>query len=133
MPSNNTEEKEKEMSIKKKILVVDDDKIIVKLVKEILEEEGFEVDTATDGLKGFEKIKKNTYDVIVSNQDMPRMKGHELYMEVKKLSLDLSKRILFISGNITDFIKSTGNRFLAKPFSHKQLKAAVREMIASKE
>jgi DNA-binding response OmpR family regulator len=131
VPSNNTEEKEGEMSIKKKILVVDDDKIIVKLVKEILEEEGFEVDTATDGLKGFEKIKKNTYDVIVSNQDMPRMKGHELYMEVRKLSLDLSKRILFISGNITDFIKSTGNRFLAKPFSHQQLKAAVDEIIAS--
>jgi DNA-binding NtrC family response regulator len=118
------------MTIKKKVLVVDDDKIIVKLVKEILEEEGFEVDTATDGLRGFEKIKKNSYDVIVSNQDMPRMKGHQLYVEVKKLSPDLASKMIFISGNITDFIKSTGNKFLAKPFSHKQLKAAVNAIIA---
>jgi two-component system response regulator VanR len=119
------------MNPKKKILVVDDDSIIVRLVTEILEGQGFVVETASDGLTGFGKIKKNRYDVIISNQDMPRMKGHELYLEVKKLSPDLSKRIIFISGDITDFIKSTGNRFLAKPFSHQQLKAAVDEIIAS--
>ena len=119
------------MNTKKKILVVDDDRIIVKLVKEILEGEGFVVDTARDGLEGFKKIKKNNYDVIISNQNMPRMKGQELYLEVKKLSPDLSKKIIFLSGDISDFIKSTGNRFLAKPFSHQQLKAAVDEIIAS--
>jgi hypothetical protein len=57
------------------------------------------------------------------------MKGSELYLEVKKLSPDLAKRIIFISGIITDFVESTGNRFLMKPFSHKQLVEAVKGFI----
>lgn len=118
------------MNPKKRILVVEDDTIIVKFVKEVLEQEGFEVETAGDGLKGLEKIKENNYDVIISNQNMPLMKGNELYWEVKKLSPALSRRIIFISGNMTEFIESTGNRYLAKPFSYQQLTAAVNEIIA---
>jgi CheY-like chemotaxis protein len=118
------------MSSKRKILIVDDEKIIVKFVKDVLEQEGFEVDTAGDGLQGFEKIKGNEYDVIISNQGVSLMKGHELYSEVKKLSPPLAKRMIFVSGNImTDFIESTGNRFLSKPFTRQQLIAAVNEII----
>lgn len=126
--SNNKEEKK--MKTKKKILVVDDDRIIVKLVKEILEREGFKVETTRDGLQGFEKIQQNRYDAIICNMNMPRMKEDELYLEVQKLGQDLSKKIIFISGNINDFIKSTGNRFLVKPFSHQQLIEIVKDTIA---
>ncbi len=118
---------------KKRIIIVDDDEIVVQLVKEILEGEGFEIEIARDGTEGLEKIKHNEYDVIISNQQMPRMKGDKLYLEVQKLSQDLAKRIIFISGNINEFIISTGNRFLAKPFSHQQLIDVVNDLIASKK
>jgi CheY-like chemotaxis protein len=123
--------KRRKRSAKKRILVVDDDEIIVSLVKEILEGEGFKVEVARDGMDGLEKIKKDGYDAIISNMNMPRMKGDKLYLEVKELSPTLAKKILFISGNINDFIKSTGNKYLKKPFSREELVKAVKDVIAS--
>jgi len=123
--------KKRKRSAKKRILVVDDDEIIVTLIKEILEEEGFKVDIAGDGMEGLERIKKNGYDAIISNMNMPRMKGDKLYLEVKELSPTLAKKILFISGYISDFIKSTGNRYLKKPFSREELIKAVKDVIGS--
>jgi DNA-binding response OmpR family regulator len=114
---------------RKKILIAEDDLLIAQLMKEILEIEGFEVEVASDGVEGLEKIKQNGYDVIISNWKMPRMNGGELYLEVEKLSLDLAKRIIFISGTMNDFIRSTGNRFLMKPFSHQQLEVVIKELI----
>lgn len=123
--------KRRKRSAKKRILVVDDDEIIVGLVKEILEGEGFKVEIARDGMDGLRKIKQNGYDAIISNMNMPRMKGDKLYLEVTELSPTLAKKILFISGNINDFIKSTGNRYLKKPFSREELIKAVKDVIAS--
>jgi two-component system, OmpR family, response regulator TrcR len=116
---------------KKRILIVENDKIVAQLIKETLEIEGFKVEVASDGVEGLEKIKQKEYDVIISDCEMPRMKGSEFYLEVRKLSPDLAKRIIFTSGTITDFIKSTGNRFLMKPFSLQQLVKVVKELIPS--
>ncbi len=118
-------------SAKKRILVADDDEIIVSLVKEILEGEGFKVEVARDGMEGLEKIKKDGYDAIISNMNMPRMKGDKLYLEVKGLSPTLAKKIIFISGIINDFIKSTGNPYLRKPFSREELVKTVKDIIGS--
>lgn len=123
--------KRKKKGDKKRILVVDDDEIVVELVKKILRRAGFEVETARDGVEGLEKIKQGVYNAIVSNLNMPRMKGDKLYLEVRKSNPDLAKKIIFISGYITDFIRSTGNRFLKKPFSSQELIEAVKEVIAS--
>jgi DNA-binding response OmpR family regulator len=119
----------KKRTHRKKILIAEDDSLIAQLMKEILEIEGFEVEVASNGVEGLEKIKQNGYDVIISNWKMPRMNGGELYLEVEKLSPDLAKRIIFISGAMNDFIRSTGNRFLMKPFSHQQLEVVIKELI----
>ena len=110
-------------------MIVDDDEIVAMLVKQILRREGFQTEVARDGMEGLEKIKRNEYDVMISNFKMPRMKGDKLYLEVRKLNPDLAKRIIFISGNINDFIRSTGNRFLSKPFSHEQLIEIVKDLL----
>ena len=115
----------------KRILILEDYVIVADLEKVILKAEGFEVEVVSDGVEGLEKIKQNIYDVIISDCDMPRMKGSEFYLEVRKLSPDLAKRIIFVSGIITDFIMSIGNKFLMKPFSSKQLIEAVKELILS--
>lgn len=116
---------------KKRILIVDDDDILAPLMKIILQGEGFETEIAKDGIEGLEKVKHDEYHVIISDCEMPRMKGDKFYLEVQKLSQDLAKRIIFISGNINDFIMSTGNRFLSKPFSNQQLVETVKNLIAS--
>jgi two-component system response regulator VanR len=118
---------------KKRILIVEDDEIVAQLIMEILEGQGLETEVTRDGIEGLERIKQNEYDLIISNLQMPRMKGDQLYLEVQKLNQDLAKRIIFISGEITDFIMSTGNRFLAKPFSHQQLIEIVEDLLKTME
>ena len=127
--TTNRRRTKREKTHKKRVLIIENDEIVAKLMKEILEERGFEVKVARDGVEGLEKIKQNGYDVIISDCDMPRMRGDKLYLEVKKLSPDLAKRIIFVSGTITDFVRSTGNKFLMKPFSSQQLIGAVKELI----
>lgn len=116
---------------KLKVLIVEDDEVTAALEKQILENEGFEVDTAGDGLEGLEKIELNRYDVIISDFDMPRMKGDELQIEVQKLSQDLAKRMIFVSGNAYGFTRLRENPLLLKPFSSEQLVEAVNNLISS--
>ena len=103
------------------ILLVENDLIIAMDVEQGLKSIGYEVEIARDGVEGLKKINQKSYDLIITTNDMPRMNGEELYKEVLGLNKDLTKRIMFISANITDFIKSTGNPFLEKPFSDEQL------------
>jgi two-component system, OmpR family, response regulator VicR len=116
---------------KERILIVDDDEIVAMLLSQILRREGFQTEVARDGMEGLEKIKRYEYGVIISDCEMPRMNGDKLYLEVQKLSQDLAKRIIFISGNINYFIRSTGNRFLSKPFSNQQLIKVVKDLLKS--
>lgn len=118
---------------KKRILIIEDEEMLADLEKEILEGEGFEVEVTRNGAEGLERIKQNGYDVIISDFQMPKMRGDEFYLEVKNLSRNLEKRIIFVSASINDFIESTGNRFLVKPFSNQQLTQVVKDFIASIE
>jgi len=68
-----------------KILVVDDDKIHVKLVKSGLVSAGYSVIVAFDGEEGFEKVKSENPDLIVLDIGMPKMNGYEFMTELKSL------------------------------------------------
>ena len=114
---------------KKRILIVEDEESISVLEKNLLEKEGFQVEIARDGAEGLERIKNNPYDVIISDFEMPNMKGDQLYLKVMMLNQEQAKRIIFVSGNINEFIESTGNRFLPKPFSTKALVKLVKDLI----
>lgn len=68
---------------KKKILLVDDDKYIVRAYKDGLERAGFEVRTASDGNEALEKIKKDLPDLILLDLIMPVKNGFEVLEELK--------------------------------------------------
>lgn len=76
--------KEKEILKKKSILVVDDSITARMLIKNILEAAGYKVSTAIDGVDAFTSLKTGQYDLVVSDIDMPRMKGFELTREIRK-------------------------------------------------
>jgi CheY-like chemotaxis protein len=116
---------------KKRALILEDDKIVAFLEKEILEGEGFEVEVVGDGAEGLEKVRRNVYDLIISDIMMPRMRGDEFYLAVRKLGRGLEKKIIFVSGSVDDFIKSTGDKFLYKPFTSKLLAQTVRDVFAN--
>ena len=69
----------------KKILVIDDDALNVKLVTGRLQKEGYEVIAAFDGDVGLEKVKEENPDFIILDVEMPRMSGYSFMLELKKM------------------------------------------------
>lgn len=81
----------------KKILLVDDDPKILLLEKTILNQSGFSVETAQDGLEALEKLKKSSYDAIVLDILMPHMDGYETAKEIKKLENHKATPIVMVT------------------------------------
>ena len=108
----------------KKILVIEDDKQIQRILHNILSMNDFEVDQAFDGVEGMKKIKTNDYDVVLCDIKMPKKDGHEVIVESKKLKPELP--IVVISGN-TDLEKAIETMrhgafdYLKKPFDMNRL------------
>lgn len=67
-----------------KILIIEDDPVLIKMYKTKLVIEGFEVVTALDGLQGLEKLKTFSPDLILLDLAMPKMDGFEFLTEMKK-------------------------------------------------
>ena len=70
----------------KKVLVVDDEKLIVKGIRFSLEQDGMEVDCAYDGEEAYEKAKANAYDMILLDIMLPKMDGFEVCQHIREFS-----------------------------------------------
>ena len=69
---------------KKRILVVDDSFTVREMERKLLESRGYRVETAVDGVDGWNAVRANSYEMVVSDVDMPRMNGIELVANIKK-------------------------------------------------
>jgi two-component system sensor histidine kinase and response regulator WspE len=69
---------------RKRILVVDDSITVREVQRHILENQGYEVEVAVDGMDGWNAVRTGSYDLVISDVDMPRMTGIELVGEMKK-------------------------------------------------
>jgi two-component system sensor histidine kinase and response regulator WspE len=67
----------------KKILVIDDSLTVREVEKNLLESKGYSVDLAIDGVDGWNTLKSGTYDLVITDIDMPRMNGIELVEKIK--------------------------------------------------
>jgi DNA-binding response OmpR family regulator len=112
-----------------RILIIEDDETIANLERAILEQEAYDIEIASNGFEGLKRIARQKYDVIISDFSMPRMKGDTFYSEVQKISQGLEKRIVFVTGYINEFIESTGNEYIVKPFSNKQFLEKIKAFI----
>ena len=82
---------------KKKILIIDDEVKLLKLVSVLLSKLDLEVDTASDGQEGLEKVLKGQYDLIICDINMPKMDGIEVIKEARE------------KGSRDDFVFFTGH------------------------
>jgi len=91
--------------LNRKILFIDDDKELSEEMADFLGSEGYEVETACDGLQAEAFIRERQYDIILMDWKMPKLNGTEVLNRFKKAGL--KTKIIFISG---------------KPFLDKELK-----------
>jgi two-component system, OmpR family, alkaline phosphatase synthesis response regulator PhoP len=119
-------------SIKKTILVIDDEATTLKLVKETLCNAGFEVLTAESGEAGLKIAQDTNPDVIITDVLMPSMDGFMLFKELKKGAGTKDKSVLVLSGrqNVGDTFRRFGaDSFLTKPVDPKLLVSEVMRLI----
>ena len=114
-----------------KILVVDDEKLLVKGVKFNLENEGYQVDTGYDGNEAVELARNGGYDLIILDVMMPELDGLEACMRIREFS---TVPIIFLTARGEDMDKVIGfeygaDDYITKPFNILELKARVRALI----
>mgnify|MGYP003635273069 CR=1 FL=1 len=106
------------------ILIVEDEAGIVQFLKQGLEEEGYEVSTATDGQSGFEMVQNTVFDIILLDWMLPKMSGIELCKAIR--IKDHATPILFLTAKDTinetiEGLKAGANDYIKKPFSFEEL------------
>ena len=114
-----------------KILVVDDEKLLVKGIKFNLENEGYEVDTAYDGEAALNLAKTNDYDLLILDIMMPKLSGVEVCMRVREFS---TVPIIMLTAKSEDSDKLVGfesgaDDYVTKPFNILELKARIRALL----
>ena len=112
----------------RKVLVVDDEKLIVKGVRFSLEQDGMEVDCAYDGEEALEKIQNNTYDIVLLDIMLPKMNGFEVCQQVREFS-DVPILMLTAKGDDMDKILGLeygADDYITKPFNILEVKARIK-------
>ena len=114
-----------------KILVVDDEKLLVKGIKFNLENDGYEVAAAYDGEEAVELAKTGDFDLIILDIMMPKMTGLEACMQIREFS---NVPIIMLTAKGEDMDKLIGfeqgtDDYLTKPFNILELKARIRALL----
>jgi DNA-binding response OmpR family regulator len=122
------------MMAAKRILVVDDEDVIVDLLIAILTDQGYEVDSASDAAGALEKIRENIYDAAILDFNLPDMNGVMLHREIRQMDEELAGNTLFASGveqseKNLDYYTAYGKGFLAKPFEVREVLSAVNGLL----
>ena len=114
-----------------KILVVDDERVLVKGIKFNLENEGYEVSTGSDGEEAVELARAGGFDLIILDLMMPKIDGLQACMRIREFS---NVPIIMLTARSEDTDKIIGfecgaDDYITKPFNILELKARIRAML----
>ncbi len=114
-----------------RILVVDDEKLIVKGIRYSLEQEGMEVDCAYDGIEAVNMARKKEYDVILLDVMLPGLTGYEVCQKLREKS---DVPIIMLTAKSEDIDKIMGleygaDDYVTKPFNILEVKARIKAII----
>lgn len=115
--------------MKKKILIIEDEKDLVKGLKINLADEGYEVDCAFDGAEGLHKAMEQTPDLIILDIMLPEMNGLEVCRELRQKNIDIPIIMLTAKGEEIDKVLGLeigADDYITKPFSLRELIARIK-------
>lgn len=114
-----------------KVLVVDDEKLIVKGLKFSLEQDGMEVDAAYDGGEALDKIRNNEYDIVLLDIMLPVLDGMQVCQQVREFS---QVPVIMLTAKGDDMDKILGleygaDDYITKPFNILEVKARIKAIL----
>lgn len=115
----------------KRVLVVDDEKLIVKGIRFSLEQDGMEVDAAYDGEEALKLIRENNYDIILLDVMLPKYDGFEVCQQIREFS-DVPVIMLTAKGDDMDKILGLeygADDYITKPFNILEVKARIKAIM----
>ena len=115
----------------KRVLVVDDEKLIVKGIRFSLEQEGMEVECAYDGEEALEMAKSKEYDIILLDLMLPKLSGLEVFQQIREFS---KVPIIMLTAKGEDMDKIMGfeygaDDYITKPFNIMEVKARIKAIM----
>jgi DNA-binding response OmpR family regulator len=115
-----------------KILVVDDEPELLEQIRETLESQKYDVDTAGDGKSALDKLFDTLYDLIVLDIMLPFVDGLAVLREIRKANINTPVLMLTAKGTVEDKIKGLdygADDYLVKPFAIAELMARIRSLL----
>ncbi|MBU0559702.1 MAG: sigma-54 dependent transcriptional regulator [Bacteroidetes bacterium] len=119
-----------------KILIVDDEKTIRESIKTMLDEEGYETETAQDGLEALNKLQSDNYEVVITDIKMPNMDGMELLEKASKLSPNSFFLIMTAYASVktaVDAMREGAYDYLIKPVEFDDLILRIKRLVDFKK
>ena len=115
----------------RKVLVVDDEKLIVKGIRFSLEQDGMDVDCAYDGEEALEMAQEKKYDIILLDLMLPKMDGFEVCQQIREFS---NVPIVMLTAKGEDMDKILGleygaDDYITKPFNILEVKARIKAIM----
>lgn len=122
--------------MEKKILIIDDEDIVLKSCMRILRNDNYSIDTAYSGEEGLSKIDQEKYDLVITDLMMPGMSGMDVLRNVKERKLDLT--VVIFTGYATaetarEALKMGAFDYIPKPFTPEEFRDVVQNAIKSGE
>jgi CheY-like chemotaxis protein len=120
----------------KEVLIVDDEQSIREALSNILEHDGFKVDTACDGHEAMGALDKKRFSLIITDLRMPGVGGMDFYHTILKKYPYLKDKIIVVTGDIfskdiKDFLAESGCPYFLKPFEPKKLSTLVHRVLSA--
>ena len=100
-----------------KVLILEDDLSVLRLLETLLSKAGHSVTTATNGQSGLEKVGQTTFELVVADISMPRMRGDEFLRRLRDLNFQMP--VLLVTGLCPSTLErpAPGSSYLMKPFA----------------
>ena len=118
-----------------RILIIEDDEEMRSLLKDSLEEEGFETDSVSNGSDAFRKLVKEPFNLILTDVRMPGLTGLDILPGIKKLQPEVPVIVITAFGSEEVYRRSIERGaavYLEKPIRTNKLKTLIHEMVFSK-
>ncbi len=117
-----------------RVLVVEDEPTVARLIADVLEEEGFGVDVLLDGRDALQRAAGRRYDLAICDLKMPGLDGQHFYQALARMNSPLREHVIFVTGDslaspALEFLERNNLTYVSKPFHVEELIQAVRRAI----